>query len=85
MEPMLIFVSFRSISQAVSDDNRGAKSSRKDADGKKHMFVLEHNLYQIPQRPLIIAINGRPARVQMATRLFLLSTYVTILTLVLTN
>ena len=66
MEPMLIFVSFRSISQAVSDDDRGAKSSRKDADGKKHMFILEHNLYQIPQRPLTIAITGRPARVQMA-------------------
>ena len=85
MEPMFIFVSFRSISQAVSDDDRGAKSSRKNADGKKHMFMLEHNLYQIPRRPLTIAITGRPARVLAAIRLFLLSTYVIILTFVFTN
>jgi len=86
MESMFIFVSFRGISQAVSDDDRGAKSSRKNADGKKHMFMLEHNLYQIPRRPTIaIAITGRPARVQAAIRLFLLSTYVIILTFVFTN
>jgi hypothetical protein len=63
MEPMFIFVSFRSISQAVSDDDRSAKSSGKNADGKKHIFILEHNLYQIPRRPLTIAIIGRPTRV----------------------
>jgi hypothetical protein len=56
MEPIFIFVSFRSISQAVSDDDRGAKSSRKNADGKKHMFMLEHNLYQVLRRPFTIAI-----------------------------
>jgi hypothetical protein len=59
MEPMFIFVSFRSISQAVSDDDRGAKSSGKNADGKKHILMFEHNLYQIPRRPLTIAITGR--------------------------
>jgi hypothetical protein len=85
MESIFIFVSFRSISQAVSDDDRGAKSSRKNADGKKHMFMLEHNLYQIPRRPLSIAITGRLARVQAAIRLFLLSTYVIIFTFVFTN
>ena len=63
MESMLIFVSFRGISQAVSDDDRSAKSSGKDADSKKHMFILEHNLYQILRRPLTIAITGLPARV----------------------
>jgi hypothetical protein len=49
MESMFIFVSFRGISQAVSDDDRGTKSGRKNADGEKHMFVLKHNLYQIPR------------------------------------
>jgi len=39
MESMLIFVSFRGISQAVSDDDRSAKSSGKDADSKKHIYV----------------------------------------------
>jgi len=60
MESMLIFVSFRSISQTVSDDDRSAKNSGKNADGKKHMFILEHNLYQIRRRPLTIAITGVP-------------------------
>jgi hypothetical protein len=73
MESMFIFVSLRGISQAVSDDDRGAKSSRKNADGKKHISILEHNLYQIPLRPVTIAITRRPARVQTAKWLFLLS------------
>lgn len=51
MESMFIFVSFRSVSQAVRDDDRGAKSSCKNANGKKHMFRLEHNLYQVLRRP----------------------------------
>jgi hypothetical protein len=58
MESVFIFVSFRGISQAISDDCRGAKSSRKNADGKKHIFILEHNLYQIPRRPWTLAISG---------------------------
>ena|SRR5438552_10927907 len=66
MEPMFIFVSFRSISQAVSDDDRSAKSSRKNADGKKHIFMLEHNLYQVLRRPFTIAITRRLAPVQEA-------------------
>ncbi len=85
MESMFIFVSFRSISQAVSDDDRGAKSSRKNADGKKHMFMLEHNLYQVRRRPFTIAITWRLATVQGPIRLFFLSTYVVILTFVFTN
>ena len=85
MESMFIFVSFRGISQAVSDDDRGAKSGRKNADGEKHMFILEHNLYQIPRWPLTIAISGRPALVQMAIRLVLLSTSAAILAFVFTN
>ena len=84
MESMLIFVSFRSISQAVSDDDRSAKSSGKNADGKKHMSILEHNLYQIRHRPLTITITRRPARVQTEFGYFL-STHVTILTFVFTN
>jgi hypothetical protein len=57
METILIFVSFRSVSQAVGDDNRGAKSSRKNAEGEKHMSIFEHNLYQTLQRALTIAIT----------------------------
>jgi hypothetical protein len=85
MEPIFIFVSFRSISQAVSDDDRGAKSSRKNADGKKHMFMLEHNLYQVLRRPFTIAIIRRTVPVQVAIRLVFLSTNVMILTFVFTN
>jgi hypothetical protein len=85
MEPMFIFVGFRSISQAVRDNGRAAKSSRKNANGKKHVFMLEHNLYQVLLRPFTIAITRRPARVQVAIRLFFLSTCVIILTFVFTN
>jgi hypothetical protein len=48
MESMFIFVSFRGISQAVSEDDRGAKSSRKNADGKKHIFMIGAQLIPNP-------------------------------------
>jgi hypothetical protein len=85
MEPILIFVSFRSISQAVSDDDHGAESSRKNADGKKHMSILEHNLYQTLQRALTIAITWRSGRFGWEFGYFFLSTYLVILTFVFTN
>ena len=52
MESMLIFVSFRSISQAVSDDDRSAKSSGKNADGKKHIFHIGAQLIPNPATTL---------------------------------
>jgi hypothetical protein len=85
MEPIFIFVSLRSSTQAVSDEDPGAKSSRKNADGKKHMFMVEQKLYQVLRRPLAIAITGRSGPIQVAIRLFFLSTYVIILTFVFTN
>jgi hypothetical protein len=50
MEPIIILVSLRSSAQAVSDEDRDAKSSRKNAHGKKHMSMLEQKLYQVLRR-----------------------------------
>jgi hypothetical protein len=49
------------------------------------MSVLEHNLYQILQRALTIAITWRSGRFRWEFGYFFLSTYLVILTFLFTN